>query len=107
MCLPSGNCWIAGTLPPRLRQLRKLRHLNVANNWLNGTLPTWLGELSELQVLHLGSQFGDNAGTDELGLRGTIPAALGTLERLRELNLEANSLTGELPESLCAQGMGR
>jgi hypothetical protein len=85
--------------------------INLANNWINGTLPTWLAELTELRVLNLGSNQGGNAASsssdsDEemLGLLGSIPKGLQKLVKLRELNLEANSLTGELPRALCAGG---
>lgn len=36
-----------------------------------------------------------------LGLVGTIPPKLFRLPNLIELNVEVNSLTGELPEKLC------
>jgi Leucine-rich repeat (LRR) protein len=39
-----------------------------------------------------------------VGLVGQIPAGLEKLTNLRELNLEANSLTGELPKDLCSGG---
>lgn len=55
-------------------------------------------------MLNLGSQYGDNADTDDLGLVGTIPAQLGNLRQLRELSLQSNSLTGTLPDNLCNGG---
>ena len=35
---------------------------------------------------------------------GQIPAGLEKLTNRRELNLKANSLTGELPKDLCSGG---
>lgn len=55
-------------------------------------------------MLNLGSQFGENADSDQVGLMGTIPVQIGKLRRLRELNLEANALTGSLPPNLCSGG---
>lgn len=99
-----GNCWIDGSIPSSLRRLRKLRFINLSNNWLNGTLPSWIDELQELQVLNFGSQFGENAGSDSVGLMGTIPKQIGFLRQLQELNLETNALTGTLPSNLCSGG---
>jgi hypothetical protein len=61
-------------------------------------------DLMQLQILNLGSQFGHNDGSDAVGLMGTVPLQLSELQRLRELNLESNALTGELPETLCNGG---
>jgi hypothetical protein len=60
--------------------------------------------LSQLRILNLGSQFGHNDGSDAVGLMGTVPRQLSELQHLRELNLESNALTGELPETLCKGG---
>lgn len=95
--------------------MRNVTLINLANNWINGTLPAWVAELTELRVLNLGSNqggnvrtAGDGAGGEEeevmLGLLGSIPKGLNRLTKLRELNLEANSLTGELPRDLCQGG---
>lgn len=105
---------MSGTIPDGLRRLRKVMLINLANNWLNGTLPAWIADLAELRVLNLGSNQGGNegrnvtsGGDDEeemLGLLGSIPKGFSQLTKLRELNLEANSLTGELPQDLCQGG---
>lgn len=95
--------------------MRNVTLINLANNWINGTLPAWVAELTELRVLNLGSNQGGNirsawdggGGEDEegmLGLLGSIPKGLNRLTKLRELNLEANSLTGELPRDMCQGG---
>lgn len=84
--------------------MRNLTFFSIGNNWFSGTLPEWLPDLKHLQVLNLGSQFGGNQGTDKLGLLGTIPARIGEMDTLRELVLEANSLTGKLPDALCHEG---
>jgi hypothetical protein len=58
----------------------------------------------QLRILNLGSQFGNNEGSDAVGLTGTVPRQLSELKELRELNLESNALTGELPTTLCNGG---
>jgi hypothetical protein len=58
----------------------------------------------QLRILNLGSQFGNNEGSDAVGLTGTVPRQLSELKQLTELNLESNALTGELPETLCNGG---
>lgn len=60
--------------------------------------------MMQLEVLNLGSQAGT---TEETGLHSTIPAGIGRLKQLRVLNLEANWLTGEIPEDLCEEGEHR
>ncbi|WIA21435.1 hypothetical protein OEZ85_000647 [Tetradesmus obliquus] len=96
-----ANAWIGGPIPEVLRRLSGLTDINLSNNFLTGTLPDWLGSLENLEVLNLGSQAGT---TEETGLHGTIPPDIGKLSKLRELNLEANWLTGEIPEEICSEG---
>lgn len=67
-------------------------------------LPPWIDDLQALEVLNLGSQFGENEASEQVGLLGTIPVQIGRLLRLRELNLEMNALTGTLPPNLCSGG---
>ena len=95
-----ANNWIHGEIPD-MRHARSLRTFELATNWINGTIPEWLGDLDKLERLNLGGNAGENIGfPDELGIRGALPASLAKLRRLRELNMEANSLSGEIPE-LC------
>jgi hypothetical protein len=84
--------------------MENLTVLNLGNNWFNGTMPAFIPSLHWLQELNMGSQFGGNAGTELRGLLGTIPDRLGELPHLRQLILEANSLSGHLPEGLCSEG---
>ncbi|WIA21705.1 hypothetical protein OEZ85_000871 [Tetradesmus obliquus] len=96
-------CWVSGTIPAALSKLRNLTYINLSNNWMNGPLPGWLHTLSKLQHINLGTQFGGNEGSEELlGLTGQLPQQLGQLKGLRQLNLEMNSLSGELPPTLCS-----
>jgi hypothetical protein len=90
---------VSGTIPDALSSLRNLTYINLSNNWMNGTLPNWLHNLRQLQYINLGTQFGGNEGSDLLGLLGRLPKELG---QLQQLNLELNSLTGELPPNLCS-----
>jgi hypothetical protein len=100
--LCAAACWVSGIIPDALSKLRALTYINLQNNWLNGTLPSWLHRLSRIQYINLGTQFGGNEGSDLLGLLGQLPTELGQLQQLQHLNLELNSLTGELPPGLCA-----
>lgn len=88
--------------------MQNLTLLNLNNNWFSGSMPQWLPDLKLLRVINLGSQFGDNEGRNEgtnlTGLLGPIPPRIGELAHLRELVLEANSLSGRLPSGLCHKG---
>jgi hypothetical protein len=95
---------VSGTIPEALANLRALTYINLQNNWLNGTLPSWLHRHSTLRYINLGTQFGGNEGSELLGLMGQLPAQLGQLRQLQHLNLELNSLTGQLPPGLCEGG---
>jgi hypothetical protein len=99
--MPAGTCWVHGTIPQGIKKMQNLTVFHVGNNWFSGTMPNWLPGLKHMRVLNLGSQYGGNEGTDRLGITGTIPTRIGELQYLRELVLEANSLTGTLPEALC------
>jgi hypothetical protein len=83
--------------------MQNLTFLHIGNNWFNGTVPNWVADFKFLRVLNLGSQFGNNEGTDLLGFTGTIPARIGELSLLRELIMESNSFEGQLP-NLCHKG---
>jgi len=104
LCARVGTCWVNGSIPQAISKMQNLTVLNLGNNWFHGTLPSFLADLPLLRVLNLGSQFGGNDGSDLPGLLGTIPAGVKQLGYLRELVLEANSLSGQLPKGLCHNG---
>lgn len=80
---------LAGTIPPELAGLTRLRVLDLRSNALEGAIPAELGQISSLEVLDLAYN----------GLGGEVPRGLGRLGALRVLSLERNGLTG-LPTGL-------
>ena len=103
--LELSNLGLAGTIPPALGELSRLRVLDLSGNpltaWTLGTfyrevylapltrsIPAALGDLVDLEVLNL----------ESTGIFGDIPASLGRLSNLRILNLSRNYLSGIPPE---------
>ena len=89
LSIPAGTGALAGTIPPQLWQLSRLRYLDLQGQLLTEPLPPEMGGLSALEHLDLGSNW----------LAGPLPAELGQLVRLRTLNLSVNRLTA-LPSEL-------
>ena len=93
---------LAGSIPPELGNLTRLRTLRLTGtadpnvrfrqvgDGLTGPIPPELGNLSELRVLALS---GNN-------LTDSIPSELGNLSELRGLSLSSNNLTGPIPGEL-------
>ena len=81
---------LAGTLPPELGNLSRLRSLGLWVNHLSGPVPAELGQLSELVFLDL-------SGNE---LTGPLPAELGNLARLETLSLANNQISGPIPSTL-------
>ncbi len=96
-----GNA-LAGSIPPELGNLTRLRSLRLTGtagsnvrvrkvgNGLTGPIPPELGNLSELRVLSLSSN----------NLTGPIAVELGDLSELQGLSLVSNNLTGPIPVEL-------
>ena len=99
--LELANLGLAGTIPPALGKLSRLRVLDLSGNPLTATtldtfygeiylaplegpIPDELGDLTDLEVLNL----------ESTGIIGDIPASLGRLSNLRILNLSRNYLSG-------------
>ena len=94
---------LAGSIPPELGNLTRLRALQLGGtddpnvrfrqvgNGLTGPIPPELGNLSELRVLSL---------SGNAGLTGSIPSELGNLSNLRDLHLGSNNLKGPIPSEL-------
>lgn len=70
---------LTGAIPAEIRQLSKLRVLNLSNNLLTG-VPAEVGQLSNLEVLDLSNN----------QLTG-LPYELGNLKNLKILNISGNN----------------
>ena len=93
---------LAGSIPPELGNLTRLRSLRLGGtagdavrfrkvgNGLTGAIPPELGDLPELRSLSLGNN----------NLTGPIPAELGNLSNLQSLVLASNDLKGPIPAEL-------
>ena len=81
---------MTGAIPQELRNLRRLRHLDLNDNLLEGFVPAWLGASSDLAYLDLARNH----------LLGEIPPQLARLTRLQHLDLHRNFLTGRPPDGL-------
>ena len=97
LALPENE--LAGTLPPQLRNLSRLRRLDLGGNRLAGAIPAELGNLVALEELSLWND-DDLLDPDDDGLTGAIPAALGNLVNLERLDLRENDLTDPIPAAL-------
>jgi hypothetical protein len=67
--------------------------LDLSRNSLEGEIPTEIRLLTDLQELLL---------SNNSDLSGSIPSALGLLSQLVLLKLGGTSLTGQVPEAVCA-----
>ena len=97
LALPENE--LAGTLPSALRDLTRLRRLDLGGNRLDGSIPAGLGDLVRLEELSLWND-DDLLDPDDGGLTGAIPAALGNLANLTRLDLRENDLTDPIPAAL-------
>ena len=103
-----------GSIPSEVGLLTSLLDLNIYGNLLSGQLPKAIGALTKLQALDLSENQFDgylpdfSSWTDLKSIRihqsegvknigGPLPA-FDTFPLLREVNLEFNALTGQLPE---------
>jgi len=106
---------LSGTLPPTLSKLERLTNLflngnqftgslpgeaftsmtalsefQAASNLLSGTIPSELWQLTGIRYLHLSNN----------RLSGTLSPDLGNAATLRDIFLDVNKLTGEIPTNL-------
>jgi len=75
----------SGNIPSEIAKLSDLRYLAMEDGTISGTIPD-LGDLTNLRFLDLDAQ----------NLEGTIPESTYTLSTLETLDLNENSLTGEI-----------
>ncbi|CAB9499503.1 Leucine-rich repeat-containing protein [Seminavis robusta] len=78
---------------PDLWNRTDLKVFNLADNLLSGTVPLSLSSSTRLEELNLGGN---------RGVLGSIPSELSELTNLRLLDLSDTSITGSVPEGLCA-----
>ncbi len=97
---------LAGTIPPQLASLGRLRHLNLSHNRLSGPIPPQLGHLRHLRTLALNDNLLTSASKEVVTETQTeaydepIPPELGNLWRLERLYLQNNDLKGYMAPEL-------
>ncbi|CAM9434979.1 unnamed protein product, partial [Ectocarpus fasciculatus] len=110
---------MVGSLPPAIAELKHLRMLQLFGNSMTGAIPDSIRHLVNLRLLSLGEYTGGNNFAPAVLPRcisalvnlealfmancnviGQIPGWLGHLPELRQLDLQRNSITGTLPETL-------
>ncbi|KAK6139573.1 hypothetical protein DH2020_026683 [Rehmannia glutinosa] len=102
----------SGEIPKNLSQCRNLHYLNLIDNELTGIIPSELSSLIKLDALGLSDNnlsgntippfFGNFTllivlSLSNCGLHGYIPESLVHLRNLKQLILDTNQLTGEIP----------
>lgn len=95
-----------GGIPPSIKNLTKVFHLDLSINNFTGPLPEFLGEMPELSYLFLSNNKFDSGPIppnyanlqymEELSLKGTnrngtIPSFIGNYTRLKLLDLDNNN----------------
>ncbi|KAG6659252.1 hypothetical protein I3843_03G017000 [Carya illinoinensis] len=81
---------LSGSIPPEIRYLSRLIHLNLSRNDFEGPLPQSIFELSELKTLDINHN----------NFNSTFPPGISRLKFLRLFNAYSNSFTGPLPQDL-------
>lgn len=117
MVLGLSDNLFSGSLTDAFTSFPQLQTIDVANNKLTGPIPRGIFDVPTLRLVYLSNNvftgpIPDNYGSaDQLrdlyldGNRLTMmipPIADGELLNLNELLLNNNSLTGSMPESICA-----
>ena len=100
---------IYGRIPDQIRQLAELESLRLGQTFMSGEIPDGLYDCRELVDIALGHANANASGEGYdaswlpgyAGLTGTISSRIGNLVNLKNLNLEDNSLSGEIPAEIC------
>ncbi|TYI23282.1 hypothetical protein ES332_A06G154000v1 [Gossypium tomentosum] len=93
---------LPSVLPPSLVKLPYIRQVDFSRNYLSGTIPpAWTSTKLEVLSASINRLSGPIPKSLESNMFfGPIPPRLGNLVNLEKLVLNANSLTGELPQAL-------
>ncbi|KAF2545435.1 hypothetical protein F2Q70_00023918 [Brassica cretica] len=83
------NMGLSGSLAPEVARLTALSSIWLGNNSLSGSIPDF-GSLKLLESVHL----------EDNRFSGPFPSFFGGMPRLRELFLQNNNLTGQVPSNL-------
>jgi hypothetical protein len=82
-----GYRTLTGTVPPEIRLLSNVTHLDLSNNELQGKIPEELYDLTNLERLYLFKNF----------FTGTLSTRIGHLDKITHFHLSHNELSGTLP----------
>ncbi|KAL4574901.1 hypothetical protein LXL04_021741 [Taraxacum kok-saghyz] len=85
--LDISNRNLSGRIPPEIRYLTGLRHLNISVNQFAGPFPTVIFDLSFLQTLDVNHNL----------FSSVFPEGISKLKRLMFFDAYSNSFTGPLP----------
>ncbi|WOG97320.1 hypothetical protein DCAR_0416660 [Daucus carota subsp. sativus] len=86
-----GTNVIHGEIPLQIGNLRSLEHLRMGSNFLTGPVPSTLFNISSLETINLSRN----------KLSGVLSSDIQwNLPLLRDLNLQTNLLTGQIPSGL-------
>ncbi|KAJ7949559.1 Leucine-rich repeat receptor-like protein kinase [Quillaja saponaria] len=79
---------LSGTIPPKIRYLTSLIHLNLTGNDFSGPFQAAIFELTELRILDISHN----------SFNSTFPPGISKLKFLRVFDAYSNSFTGPLPQ---------
>ncbi|KAI4332676.1 hypothetical protein L6164_017566 [Bauhinia variegata] len=86
--LDLSNRNLSGTIPPEIRYLSSLVHLNLSGNDFGGNLQAAIFQLSELRTLDISHNY----------FNSTFPPGISKLKFLTVFNAYSNNFIGPLPE---------
>lgn len=104
---------LEGEIPSTLKNLKKLIRIDLYGNELTGTIPGEIMDFASLEYLFLYGNnlvgpipdFGKLQSLKELRmndnkLSGEIPVSIGQLDSVKYINLSTNNLSGQVPNSI-------